>query len=82
MREGQGKDPRRHPRAAARWLQRYLEEHPEATIDEAAMVGACPAALTGDRRQDGALTLRAMAQRATSRRRDSRRCVTTGRVAG
>jgi hypothetical protein len=29
------KDPRRHPRAAARWLQRYLEERPEATIEEA-----------------------------------------------
>jgi hypothetical protein len=22
------KDPRRHPRVAARWLLRYLEEHP------------------------------------------------------
>jgi hypothetical protein len=28
------KDPRRHQRVAARWLLRYLEEHPEATIDE------------------------------------------------
>jgi hypothetical protein len=32
------KDPRRHPRVAARWLLRYLEEVDEATIDEAAMV--------------------------------------------
>jgi len=31
------KDPRRHPRVAARWLLRYLEECDEATIDEAAM---------------------------------------------
>jgi hypothetical protein len=31
-------DPRRHPRVAARWLLRYLEERPEVTIDEAAMV--------------------------------------------
>jgi hypothetical protein len=31
------KDPRRHPRVAARWLMRYLEERDEATIDEAAM---------------------------------------------
>jgi hypothetical protein len=31
------KDPRRHPRVAARWLCRYLEERPEATIAEAAM---------------------------------------------
>ena len=29
------KDPRRHPRLAARWLQRYLEEDPAATIDDA-----------------------------------------------
>jgi len=28
------KDPRRHPRVAARWLLRYLEECGEATIDE------------------------------------------------
>jgi hypothetical protein len=30
------KDPRRHPRVAARWLLRYLEEDDEATIDEPA----------------------------------------------
>jgi len=34
------KDPRRHPRVAARWLLRYLEECDEATIEEAAMVAA------------------------------------------
>ena len=61
------KDPRRHPRVAARWLLRYLEDCPEATIDEAAMVAACVAALTGDRYQDATLTLRAVAERATSR---------------
>ena len=32
------KDPRRHPRVAARWLLRYLEEDPHATIDEAALL--------------------------------------------
>jgi hypothetical protein len=37
------KDPRRHPRMAARWLRRYLEERDHATIDEAAM--ALPASL-------------------------------------
>jgi hypothetical protein len=63
------KDPRRHPRVAARWLLRYLEECDAATIDEAAMVAACLAALAGDRYQDAALTLRAVAERATSRRR-------------
>jgi hypothetical protein len=55
------KDPRRHPRVAARWLLRYLEDCDEATIDEAAMVAACLAALSEDRRLDAALTLRAMA---------------------
>jgi hypothetical protein len=50
-------------------LLRYLEECPETTIDEAAMVAACLAALAGDRYQDAALTLRAVAERATSRRR-------------
>jgi hypothetical protein len=41
------KDPRRHPRVAARWLLRYLEECDDVTIDEAAMVAACLAALAG-----------------------------------
>ena len=59
------KEPRRHPRVAARWLLRYLEECPDATIDEAAMVASCLAALAGKRRQDAALALRAMAERAT-----------------
>jgi hypothetical protein len=63
------KDPRRHPRVAARWLLRYLEECDEATIDEAAMVAACLAALAGDRHRDAVLTVRVMAERATSRRR-------------
>jgi len=30
------KDPRRHPRVAAPWLLRYLEDCDEATVDEAA----------------------------------------------
>jgi hypothetical protein len=32
------KEPRRHPRVAARWLQRYLEERPAVTIDEAGLL--------------------------------------------
>jgi hypothetical protein len=63
------KEPRRHQRIAARWLLRYLEDCDEATIDEAAIVAACLAALAGDRRPDAALTLRAMAERVTARRR-------------
>jgi hypothetical protein len=63
------KNPRRHARVAARWLLRYLEDCDGATIDEAAMAAACLVALAGDRHGDAALTLRAMAERATSRRR-------------
>jgi hypothetical protein len=35
------KEPHRHPRVAARWLVRYLEEFPTATIEEAGVVVAC-----------------------------------------
>jgi hypothetical protein len=37
------KEPRRHPRIAARWLLRFLEEDDEATIDGLAFVASCPA---------------------------------------
>ena len=62
------KDPGRHPRVAARWLLRYLEEDPHATIDEAVLAAASLVALTGVVHQEAAQTLRAMAERATSRR--------------
>src|SRR4029450_11050301 len=41
------KDRARHPRVAVRWLLRYLEEHPAATIDEAALAASSLVALTG-----------------------------------
>jgi hypothetical protein len=63
------KDPRRHPRVAARWLTRYLEEVADATIDEAALVAACLVALPGERERDATLTLRALAERASGRAR-------------
>jgi hypothetical protein len=63
------KDPARHSRVAARWLQRYLEEHPGATIEEAGLAASCLAALPGASYQDAAETLRALAETATSRRR-------------
>jgi hypothetical protein len=63
------KEPRRHPRVAARWLLRYLEERAEATIEEAAMAASCLAALGTERHEEAAATLRATAERATSRRR-------------
>jgi hypothetical protein len=63
------KDPSRHPRVAARWLLRYLEEDPHATIDEAALAASSLAALTGVGHEEAAQALRAMAERASSRRR-------------
>jgi len=42
------KDPRRHPRVAARSLQRYVEEY-EATLSEAALVVGALSALTRER---------------------------------
>jgi hypothetical protein len=63
------KDPGRYPRVAARWLQRYLEEHPVATIEEAALVASCLAALPGGSVQPAVQTLRAMSETATGRRR-------------
>ena len=64
-------DPRRHPRVAARWLLRYLEEDPYATI-EAALAASSLAALTGVGHEEAASALRAVAERATSRRRELR----------
>ncbi len=64
------KDPRRHPRIAARWLLRYLEEHPSATIEDASLAVASLIALTGPNHDEAAQTLRVMAERATSRRRE------------
>ena len=64
-------DPRRHPRVAARWLLRYLEEDPEATIEEAALAASCLAALPGAGYPEAAQTLKAMAESATRRRRES-----------
>jgi hypothetical protein len=49
------KDQGRYPRVAARWLQRLLEEHPDVTIEEAALAASClspcPAPATGRRRR-------------------------------
>ena len=64
------KDPRRHQRIASRWLLRYLEEDPHATIEEAALAASSLVALTGVAYQEAAQTLRAMAEKATSRRRE------------
>jgi hypothetical protein len=65
------KDPRRHPRVAARWLLRYLEEDPAAAIEEAGLVASALLALNGAGYPEAVQTLRAMAERATRRRRES-----------
>ena len=62
------KDPRRHPKVSARWLLLYLETRDEPTIDDALMVAASLAALSGDRHAEAVLFLRAVAKMATSRR--------------
>jgi hypothetical protein len=62
------KDSSRYPRVAARWLQRLLEEHPEATIEEAALAASSLVALPGAGFSEAALRLEAMAETATRRR--------------
>jgi hypothetical protein len=65
------RDPRRHQRhqrVAVRWLQRYIDEHPGVTLDDAGLSGRPLNALTGRNGEDAALTLRAMPERATGRR--------------
>ena len=64
------KGPRRHPRVAARWLLRYLEEDPEATIEEAALAASSLIALTGVAYRESGSDVKAMAERATRRRRE------------
>jgi hypothetical protein len=63
------KDLGRHQRVAARWLLRYLEEDPHATIEEAGLAASSLIALTGVAHQEAAQALRGMAERASSRRR-------------
>lgn len=64
------KDSSRYPRVAARWLQRLLEEHPEATIEEAALAASCLVALPGAGYREATQTLKALAETATRRRRE------------
>jgi hypothetical protein len=63
------KDSSRYPRVAARWLQRLLDEHPDVTIEEAALAASCLVALPTAGYREAAQTLKAMAERASSRRR-------------
>jgi hypothetical protein len=60
------KDPRRHGRAGARWLARWLAENPTATIDEAAFAVACLLALGGSHHGHALTALREMAEGASA----------------
>jgi NAD(P)H-dependent FMN reductase len=65
------KDPARYSRVAARWLQRLLEEHPDATIEDAGLAASCLIALPGSGYREAAQTLKAQAETATRRRWES-----------
>jgi hypothetical protein len=56
------KEPRRHPRVAARWLLRYLEEDEEATIDELAVQGGSANGRCVARTRDLLLVRQALSQ--------------------
>ena len=62
-------DPRRYPRVSARWLIRYLEQHAEATIDDAAFAVACLEAVAGPANEHAVSALRDMAVKVNSGRR-------------
>jgi hypothetical protein len=55
--------------ARSGWRSRRLDEHPGATIEEAALVASCLIALPGVGYREAEQTLRAMVERAASRRR-------------
>jgi hypothetical protein len=57
------KDPRRRSRVAARWLRRYLEEHPAATIEDAAFAASALAALGGAGHDEAVAALGGLADR-------------------
>jgi hypothetical protein len=66
------KDPRRHGRAGARWIRRYLEENESAGLDDVVFVAGCLSALGGRDHQAAITALRAMSEKATSRQRVAR----------
>lgn len=59
------KEPQRHPRVSARWLQRWLEAHEFATIYDAALAASLLQALGGRHHLHALSALRDMAEEAT-----------------
>ena len=57
------KDPRRRSRAAVRWLERMLDDHPAPTIEEASLAAAALCALGGPGHDDAASSLVALTSR-------------------
>jgi hypothetical protein len=56
-------------RYAVRWLQRLLDEHPDVTIEEAALAASALASLGGRAHDDAAASLLATTKRVSGRRR-------------
>ena len=58
------KDPRRHGRAGARWLRRYLDENAQAGLDDVVFLAGCLSALGGRDHATAIAALRTIAKRA------------------
>lgn len=59
------KDPRRHGRAGARWMRRYLEENDGAGLDDVVFVAGCLTALGGRDHSTALAALRDIATRSS-----------------
>jgi hypothetical protein len=57
------KDPRRHGRAGARWMRRYLHENEGAGLDDVVFVAGCLSALGGRDHASAVEALRTIAKR-------------------
>jgi hypothetical protein len=57
------KDPRRHGRAGARWMRRYLDENAAAGLDDVVFVAGCLSALGGRDHAPAVEALRTIAKR-------------------
>jgi hypothetical protein len=61
------KDPKRHSRVAARWLQRWLDARDDATIYEVVFVASSLQSLGGPYHASAVVSLREIAASATER---------------